>query len=630
VPFCTKAPGKQFTRKCLCNSLARCNNLSFRKRFTLGETIASIEFKNYKALRNFSLKLSSRNVLVGPNNCGKSTIIGVFRVLAEGLRKARSKNPEPLFVGEMRQRGYRIPNEAISISTENIHTNYEDVDSSVTFRVSNGNKLKLLFPNGGGCFLIPETIGTYIGSPTTFKSAFPITLAIVPILGPLEHDEPRVESSTVQRNLHTTRASRHFRNYWRFFPEGFEAFSDLVAGTWPGMEITAPVDDGDVIHMFCNENRIPRELFWSGFGFQIWCQLLTHLNRGRDETLIVIDEPEIYLHPDLQRQLLDILFSLGPSIVIATHSAEIIGAAEPKDIVLVDKTARSAQRLASDDSVQQALDNIGSLHNVTLTRIARHRRVLFVEGKDYPLLLSFAKIAELKALGAGTELPAVQSDGFSNWTKIRDTSWGIQKILGGPFQMAAILDRDYRCDEEVGEILQELGSQISLAIILRRKELENYLILPSVLSSAVNAQTRKSSNPTKSNGLCTTQQIEDALNEIMVTLEKPTKAQYLAKRTGYLRKTGDKRDEATIIEETENWFYKFWATLEGKIAIAPGKEVLSRLREWTQQEFGVTVTTASIVSKITNKDIAVDLRDVLEKLDYFRTAQQIQTSGNAG
>jgi predicted ATP-dependent endonuclease of OLD family len=109
------------------------------------------------------------------------------------------------------------------------------------------------------------------------------------------------------------------------------------------------------------------------------------LVRGGEASIIVVDEPEIYLHADLQHQLLDILFSLGPSVVMATHSAEMIGAAEVKDILLVDKKSRSEKRLANDDLVQVVLDQIGSIHNITLTRIAKHRRVLFVEGKDYPV-----------------------------------------------------------------------------------------------------------------------------------------------------------------------------------------------------------------------------------------------------
>jgi predicted ATPase len=588
----------------------------------LAEAITSIEFKDYKALGNFSVVLGTRNVLVGPNNCGKSTIIGALRVLAEGIRTARSKSPERVFVGESVTHGYRIPKESIAISTENVHTNYRDIDSSVTFRLSNGNQLRLVFPEKGGCMLIPEAARTPIRSPKSFKSAFPITITVVPVLGPLEHDEPLVEAATVQRNLHTTRASRHFRNYWRYHPDEFQRFSELVEQTWPNMKVTKPVDNGDAIHMFCSEERIDRELYWSGFGFQVWCQLLTHLDRGREATMIVVDEPEIYLHPDLQRQLLEVMFSLGPAIVMATHSAEMIGAADPRDILLIDKKARSAKRLANENTVQQVLDLIGSVHNVTLARIAKHRKVLFVEGKDYSVILRFARIAGHMELAAGSDPPAVQSDGFSNWTKVRDTVWGIRKILAGQFRVASMLDRDYRSDEEVNAIRRELESKTDLAIILRRKEIENYLLVPHVLSKAINAEAqRKRKEPGTKN--CSEQEISKRLMEITDPIANEVRAQYAANRAGYLSNCGDKRASATLIKEADDWFGKEWETLDGRIRICPGKQILSKLREWAQKEFGATLTTSSITSKMSKADLAPDLLEALDMLNDFRLTAQV-------
>jgi hypothetical protein len=585
----------------------------------VSETITSVEFKDYKALGNFSLRLTQRNVLVGPNNCGKSTVIGAFRVLAEGMRTARSKSPERIIIGESVVRGYRIPKESIAISTENVHTNYQDLDSSVTFRVSNGNQLRLVFPEKGGCVLVPDAARTNVLSPKSFNAAFPITIAVVPVLGPLEHDEPRVELATVQRNLHTTRASRHFRNYWLYRPEEFGTFSNLIKQTWPKMSIGEPEDDGDIIHMFCEEERIPRELFWSGFGFQVWCQLLTHLVRGADATILVVDEPEIYLHPDLQRQLLGILFSLGPSIIMATHSAEMIGVADPRDIVLIDKKARSGKRLVSEELVQDVLDLIGSVHNITLTRIARHRKVLFVEGKDYPLLLRFAKVAGLTELSMGGDLPSVSSDGFSNWTKVRDTAWGIRKILGGPFRMAAMLDRDYRSKEEVEAIKRDLESEIELAIFLGRKEIENYLLVPTAFCAAVNGEIRRRKRSAASDQ-CTEEDVVRELRSITDPLSNEVRAQYSAYRNEYISKSGDKRSPATLIREAADWFDQAWASIEGRICVCPGKDVLSKLRDWAQSKYGVTVTSNLITTKMTKRDLAPDLLQILASIEEFRLA----------
>ena len=127
-------------------------------------------------------------------------------------------------------------------------------------------------------FLLPDPVGKSVRSPNTFKSAFPITIAIVPVLGPVEHNEVILSEDTVRNGLATHRASRHFRNYWRYNPKGFEDFADLVSKTWPGMQIERPEriePMSDHLRMFCVESRIPREMYWAGFGFQVWCQLLT-------------------------------------------------------------------------------------------------------------------------------------------------------------------------------------------------------------------------------------------------------------------------------------------------------------------------------------------------------------------
>lgn len=44
--------------------------------------IKSIKFKNYKVLRNAELPLGRFNLLVRPNDSGKSTALEVFNVLA--------------------------------------------------------------------------------------------------------------------------------------------------------------------------------------------------------------------------------------------------------------------------------------------------------------------------------------------------------------------------------------------------------------------------------------------------------------------------------------------------------------------------------------------------------------------
>lgn len=202
--------------------------------------ITSIDFRNFKALKQFSLRLDRMNALVGVNNAGKSTIIGALRILAVGLRKSQTQAPMQIITPNGVRYGYRLNEESIPVSLENVHTELGEVDTVVTFRLSNGNRLVLFFPADGGCVLFGEHEGCPARTATAFKAAYPLKVAVVPVLGPVEHDEQLVSSETVQRNVATHRASRDFRSYWYHNPEGFEDFAGLVRRTWPNMEIMPP------------------------------------------------------------------------------------------------------------------------------------------------------------------------------------------------------------------------------------------------------------------------------------------------------------------------------------------------------------------------------------------------------
>ncbi|RUW65204.1 AAA family ATPase, partial [Mesorhizobium sp. M1E.F.Ca.ET.063.01.1.1] len=77
--------------------------------------IRRIEFSNFKAFGTYSLTLGEVNILVGPNNSGKSTIIGALRTLDAAIRVARKGSPIRVHVGEEVAIGYRIPAESVPI-----------------------------------------------------------------------------------------------------------------------------------------------------------------------------------------------------------------------------------------------------------------------------------------------------------------------------------------------------------------------------------------------------------------------------------------------------------------------------------------------------------------------------------
>ena len=99
-------------------------------------SITSVRFWNFKALRDYSVSLQQMNILVGPNNCGKSTILSAFRVLEQAMRIARSRRATRVPTHtEGQTDGHFISESVVPIPMENVHSDYTDEDSRIEFRL---------------------------------------------------------------------------------------------------------------------------------------------------------------------------------------------------------------------------------------------------------------------------------------------------------------------------------------------------------------------------------------------------------------------------------------------------------------------------------------------------------------
>ena len=149
-----------------------------------------VVFKRFKAFVSFTLNLRHFNIMVGPNNAGKSTILTAFRILAAGLRRANTRNPQYVNGPEGRALGHVIDLSPLSVGEENIFFDYDNSQpASVTFTLIGDKKLVLYFPEQGSCLLIPDDPSWSITSTSQFRSSFNCPIGFVPILGPVEHRE---------------------------------------------------------------------------------------------------------------------------------------------------------------------------------------------------------------------------------------------------------------------------------------------------------------------------------------------------------------------------------------------------------------------------------------------------------
>jgi hypothetical protein len=387
------------------------------------------------------------------------------------------------------------------------------------------------------------------------------------------------------------------------------------------MDIEAPTleqgGDRTLLHMFCLENRIARELCWAGFGFQVWCQMLTYILDGASASLLAIDEPDIYLHSDLQRQLLGILKELGPDIMIATHSTELVSDAEPNDIVVITKRARSGKRLRDPSQLQSVFSALGSNLNPTLTQLAKTKRALFVEGRDFHIIAQFAARLGFTKVANRAAFAVIPAEGF-NPQRVAALADGIDATLGAKVLRAAIFDRDFRCDLEITSVLEQLRGSCGLARIHSLKEIENFLLVPAALERAV--RLRLLERERRGGGsFALDHDVGDILDEIAQSLRLDAQSQFVSSFVRYQREKSDASIATLTRQALEAWEVRSM-TRESRLGLLPGKELFSRLNGFLNQQYAISLTVGSVIRSFSTDEILPEMIDLVTDIDRFASA----------
>lgn len=457
--------------------------------------IEKLSLTAYKSFKNFTVRFGDNAFLIGPNNAGKSTLIESIRGTAAMLRWASIRRPE----FTTRDKGdlvwaYRVRPDVLGIEIENLRHQFHGAEARLELELSNGSVVTAVWPelDDNGVpeekpFFFVRKKGTLFrgGQPATWRENY-FEIGIVPTLSPVNRREHILNADYVAQNLQTRRASQHFRNHvWEISERGeFDEYRDFLCSHLPevvNLEISATDSDEpgekdlDVYFTELGE-RIPKEICWAGDGIQIYVQILTHLWRLRDCPVVVLDEPDVFLHADLQRRLVGVLETLDGQSITATHSPEMLAEASSESVIWVDKSRRSAVRRPDASSLEDLSSRIGSQFNLRLASALRARVVLFVEGDDMKLVKIVAKKLDCPRIANELGLTTIALGGFDRWTGVEPFKWLVDKFLDRSVHVAVVLDRDYRSDTEVLDVERALDGVGVHGHVWRKKELENYLL----------------------------------------------------------------------------------------------------------------------------------------------------------
>ena len=193
-------------------------------------------------------------------------------------------------------------------------------------------------------------------------------------------------------------------------------------------------------------------------------------------SVIIVDEPELHLHPTLTFKLIETLKSIGDhtnQFIFLTHSPDLISTYySTGDVYFIDQKNNGGNQAHRLSDLDHEHKEVASLIGQNLGMFAVGKKLVFVEGEKSSIdRLSYQKIAqtvdsEIRVLPAGSVLNILTLNNIEE--QIRKAIFGIELYM--------IRDRDGLSDNQV--CILEKNGRIKC---LKRRHIENYFLDHEVL-----------------------------------------------------------------------------------------------------------------------------------------------------
>lgn len=570
--------------------------------------LIALEIENFRGFGSHRIEFKPVSIIVGKNNAGKSTLIEALRLVSiVSQRYMALPFIEPPAWAELpvTSRGIQPSLKDHDFNFTSVFNKYGEPPAQITAYFHNGTSIQIFIGPRNLVHCVLSQGVRELNNRNRAEAANLPTIRAMPQAGPLAIDEAILTRDYVRRHLFSPRSSLHFRNQLNLMYEHFATFSKASRDSWNGLRIRElQGKDGerdDVLSLLVEDERFTAEVAWMGHGLQVWLQTMWFLSlAGRVDT-VVLDEPDVYLHADLQRKLIRLLRKRYGQVILATHSLEIINEVSPDEIIILDRKLKLSKSATSLDAVQKVVDVIGSAQNIQITRLWSARKMILVEGKDLKLL-NLAHNVLFPDSEPLDSLPNMSVGGWSGWGLAMGAAQMMKNGGGEAIGAYCLFDSDYHTEETIAaRKTQAKDKGISLRI-WSKKEIENYFLVPSVIERIINKATTKKKTSEK--------KIEAALDDIAEELKIITLDDLAAEYLDLDRKAGLQ----AASQRARDRLAKTWTSLDGKLAAVSGKKVLSQLSNWAQRKHGVSLSPRKIGDEWNANEIPVELAEAVKKI----------------
>jgi len=217
--------------------------------------------------------------------------------------------------------------------------------------------------------------------------------------------------------------------------------------------------------------------------------LLTQIILAEDNSdLLVVEEPELHLHPGAEKEVFDLLEQVadkfnGPQVIVSTHSEVFVDHSRVGDIVAVSKDRGETILNRVDDEEWNGQAILG----VDNSDLVQSEAVVFVEGRsDKAILEQFAKSLGKPLENQGIEVIVGGGDELKSGTQyIR-----VLNQLRIPYLFVLDSDGDDPTEKRE-EFASGLGISPDDVFVWQKYSIESYLIHPETIADIVDSDSEE-------------------------------------------------------------------------------------------------------------------------------------------
>lgn len=545
--------------------------------------LKELRISNFRCYVDTTIHFNGTAILVGKNNAGKSTSIEALKIVSTVVRKyktARYVFP-PEWVDE---RYYGIsPNvENMNISDRGIFHMYGEAPAIIEAQFTNGTSIKAYVGEGLDIFaIIYDEDGNPVQSSKQAKVVTLPQIEVLPQISAVLDNEKLLNQKTVDGNRATRLASRNFRNQLYYYNENYPAFRQLVESTWERLRVnpieTSYGDDGRYLSFFVRVNDFEAEIGWMGHGLQMWIQTMWFISQCSSDTIVVLDEPDVYMHADLQRRLVRLVMPMFSQVIIATHSLEIIEEVPSDCIIPINASKRKVLPIGDEKSLQLLTKELDNSLNIDLARIFVANKFIIWDSDETSrkILSAFQAVLRPQALHSIITYPKAYVKG--------DNAWNDAKAIIKAFsannvnlKMYAIFNHGSRLTEDIDLLQADAEIHHTTLHIWKRRELDNYAIHNEAI---INYLARYSKSGDVDASL-----VEEQINDVM----------------------------SILFDEAQQRGYASASDLP--LDVISGRAFFNILSKWTQIEYGITISARQVVGMLSPAQIPTEIKKVIAML----------------